>query len=161
MRTVSATGTPRRDDAPLNHASPRSLRSPAAALRHQEKPKHAHWPAGTLYMRTPSTSSAGTCDRDEGRLPSSLPLFPCNQAQHGRRDIAEPLASWPANPRPCSNVTMITTSAAPRPRSAAIKGALPSPNKAHYQLPLLSLALLDPSLLDIHHRSHPIASSEP
>ena len=51
--------------------------------------------------------------------------------------------------------------AAPRPRLAAIKGALPSLNSSHRQPPLLSLTLLDHLHLDISHRSHPIASSVP
>ena len=52
-------------------------------------------------------------------------------------------------------------SAAPRPRLAAIKGALPSLNPPHQQPPLLSLDLLHPLHLDIAHRSHQIAPSEP
>jgi hypothetical protein len=105
----------------------------------------------------PSTTCAGTRDRDRTRSSSFLPLFHRLQAPRRRRDVAEPGASSPV-PRNHRNAIVIDDRLrTPRPRPPAIKGGRPCLNTPHHLAPLPLLALLAPFPLYISHHAAPIS----
>jgi hypothetical protein len=156
-RMVTPRSAPEPHLAPSPHTPPRSLLSPTCSPWTLQPPRQRHLAAGTLYVTPPSTTCAGTRDRDRTRSSSFLPLFHRLQAPRRRRDVAEPGASSPV-PRNHRNAIVIDDRLrTPRPRPPAIKGGRPCLNTPHHLAPLPLLALLAPFPLYISHHAAPIS----